>query len=110
MGSIVVVDTGKTELVIDGQQRLTTLMIALNVLRANFQNINKEVSENSDDLHVFNSTIKARIFIDSGSKSKLTLQTFYKFDTDFQNSIIQKNNFSKKEKVTKKKLKGRFIS
>lgn len=105
LGSIVVVETRTKELVIDGQQRLTTLMIALNVLRANFQNMNKDASDDSDELHVYDHTIKNRIFIDGGVESKLSLQTFYKFDTDFQNKIIRKNDFSQIKNVTKKNLR-----
>lgn len=45
LGSIVVVKTGDYLDIIDGQQRITTLMIMMDVLRKTFPEINKDSKE-----------------------------------------------------------------
>jgi len=106
LGSVVVVnDESGYEDVIDGQQRLTTLMIMLNVLAKNFKNINIE-KESSPQI-VKLKKITEKIYIDEEKDdSKLKLQSFYKYDTVFKKYIINKElDFSNPYEVTKKELK-----
>ena len=90
LGSIVVVDDGKGhhELV-DGQQRITTLMIMLNVLAKTFPDINK----NSDILLKGNlQKIKQLIYFDEGI-NRLQLQIDPNYNTSFKKAIINQDNY-----------------
>lgn len=90
LGSIVVVDNGKGhhELV-DGQQRITTLMIMLNVLAKTFPNIN----ENSNILLRGNlAKIKQLIYFDEGI-NRLQLQIDPNYNTTFNRVIINETNY-----------------
>lgn len=102
LGSIVVVDDGKGhhELV-DGQQRITTLMIMLNVLSKTFPDINK----NSDILLKGNlQKIKQLIYFDEGI-NRLQLQIDPNYNTSFKKAIINQDNYENFKYPTQANLK-----
>ena len=102
LGSIVVVDDGKGhhELV-DGQQRITTLMIMLNVLAKTFPDINK----NSDILLKGNlQKIKLLIYFDEGI-NRLQLQIDPNYNTSFKKAIINQDNYENFKYPTQANLK-----
>ena len=102
LGSIVVVDDGKGhhELV-DGQQRITTLMIMLNVLAKTFPDINK----NSDILLKGNlQKIKQLIYFDEGI-NRLQLQIDPNYNTSFKKAIIYQDNYENFKYPTQANLK-----
>lgn len=102
LGSIVVVDDGKGhhELV-DGQQRITTLMIMLNVLAKTFPDINK----NSDILLKGNlQKIKQLIYFDEGI-NRLQLQIDPNYNTSFKKTIINQDNYENFKYPTQANLK-----
>ena len=102
LGSIVVVDDGKGhhELV-DGQQRITTLMIMLNVLAKTFPDINK----NSDILLKGNlQKIKQLIYFDEGI-NRLQLQIDPNYNTSFKKAIINQDNYENFKYPTQANLK-----
>ena len=98
----VVVDDGKGhhELV-DGQQRITTLMIMLNVLAKTFPDINK----NSDILLKGNlQKIKQLIYFDEGI-NRLQLQIDPNYNTSFKKAIINQDNYENFKYPTQANLK-----
>ena len=102
LGSIVVVDDGKGhhELV-DGQQRITTLMIMLNVLAKTFPDINK----NSDILLKGNlQKIKQLIYFDEGI-NRLQLQIDPNYNISFKKAIINQDNYENFKYPTQANLK-----
>lgn len=102
LGSIVVVDDGKGhhELV-DGQQRITTLMIMLNVLAKTFPDINK----NSDIILKGNlQKIKQLIYFDEGI-NRLQLQIDPNYNTSFKKAIINQDNYENFKYPTQANLK-----
>ncbi|MBQ8992071.1 DUF262 domain-containing protein [Candidatus Saccharibacteria bacterium] len=102
LGSIVVVDNkrGRHELV-DGQQRLTTLMIMLNVLYRTFPGLNQESSEiQSAD----NEAIRELIY-HKKSQYRLRLQVRPHYDTIFNTEIMNRERFDNIEAVTKAEMK-----
>ena len=102
LGSIVVVDDGKGhhELV-DGQQRITTLMIMLNVLAKTFPDINK----NSDILLKGNlQKIKQLIYFDEGI-NRLQLKIKKNYNTSFKKAIINQDNYENFKYPTQANLK-----
>lgn len=102
LGSIVVVDrkNGEHELV-DGQQRITTLMIMLNVLYKNFPNIN---NESKDILNANHSWIDTLIFFNK-SVNRLRLQQDPDYDSDFKVNVTKVASFEKVKKPTKEEMK-----
>ncbi len=104
LGSIVTAKpTDKTSYkdIVDGQQRLTTLMILFCVIRDLYPNIN----ENSkDDLSVNNSVIKNAIFL-YDDKNRLKLFTHPSAKTDFLNNIIEGGATLKLKKPTRETMK-----
>ena len=102
LGSIVVVDDGqgRHELV-DGQQRITTLMIMLNVLAKTFPDINK----NSDILLKGNlQKIKQLIYFDEGI-NRLQLQIDPNYNTSFKKVIINQKSYENFKYPTQANLK-----
>ncbi len=102
LGSIVVVDDGqgRHELV-DGQQRITTLMIMLNVLSKTFPHIN----ENSDILLKGNlQKIKHLIYFDKGI-NRLQLQMDPNYNTSFKKTIINQESYENFQYPTQANLK-----
>ena len=102
LGSIVVVDkkNGEHELV-DGQQRITTLMIMLNVLHKNFVSIN----ENSTEiLNANHSWIDTLIYFNK-TVNRLRLQQDPDYDTDFKYNITDIDDYKNLKKPTKEEMK-----
>ena len=102
LGSIVVVDrkNGEHELV-DGQQRITTLMIMLNVLHKNFKSIN----ENSNNiLNANHSWIDTLIFFNK-TVNRLRLQQDPDYDSDFKSNITDIDDYNILKKPTKEEMK-----
>lgn len=102
LGSIVVVNDGKGYFeLIDGQQRITTLMILMNVLVKDFPDINK----NSDEIFVADRDKIQNCILFQGRKNRLQLQTDPKYDSIFNDLIISCESFSDMDEPTKKELK-----
>lgn len=102
LGSIVVIDDekGRHELV-DGQQRITTLMIMFNVLAHTFPDINK----NSTDILKGNlERINKLIFFDN-SNNRLLLQVDPNYNTEFDNKIIKTKDYSNFEYPSQSQMK-----
>jgi len=97
LGSIVVVKTGDYLDIIDGQQRITTLMIMMDVLRKTFPEINKDSNEiNFVDIKKIDDSI-----LHSGRRSRLQLQSDPNYDALFNTKIIKRKNYEKLSKPTK---------
>ena len=102
LGSIVVVNDGKGYFeLIDGQQRITTLMILMNVLVKDFPDINK----NSDEIFVADKDKIQNCILFQGRKNRLQLQTDPKYDSIFNDLIINCESFADIDEPTKKELK-----
>jgi len=102
LGSIVVVNDGKGYFeLIDGQQRITTLMILMNVLVKDFPEINK----NSDEIFVADKDKIQNCILFQGRKNRLQLQTDPKYDSIFNDLIINSESFADIDEPTKKELK-----
>ena len=102
LGSIVVVNDGKGYFeLIDGQQRITTLMILMNVLVKDFPNINK----NSDEIFVADKDKIQNCILFQGRKNRLQLQTDPKYDSIFNDLIINCESFADMDEPTKRELK-----
>ena len=102
LGSIVVVNDGKGYFeLIDGQQRITTLMILMNVLVKDFPNINK----NSDEIFVADKDKIQNCILFQGRKNRLQLQTDPKYDSIFNDLIINCDSFADMDEPTKRELK-----
>lgn len=106
LGSIVVVDKKGTIYsdIIDGQQRITTLMILLNVIAKNFNEINSNVEKISETPVVTSAIVNNRIKNENG-RDKLQLQTYKDYNAVFINCIKDCNDFSCIKKPTDKELK-----
>lgn len=90
LGSVVVIDDGKgRHAVVDGQQRITTLMILFNVLAKTFPEVNADSTEVlSGDLEAIN----RMIYFDS-KNNRLCLQVDPNYNTDFDQTIIKVENY-----------------
>lgn len=107
LGSIVVVknDNNVFEL-IDGQQRLTTLMIMVCVLLKTFPNLNCPNPDNpEDDSSLIDSEIFEKCLFYRKGKRRLTLQTAVEYDSDFNSLIINTPSFSTFSYPTKAEMK-----
>ena len=114
LGSLIVVPQGNGfEDVVDGQQRLTTMMILFNVVKSLFPNINKEVDaiDNPNVIKIgkINNCIK-----NTNDISRLRLYTHESHQNDFDNHVLSNSDFSKLTKPTKREIqnapKFRFIN
>ena len=102
LGSIVVVNDGKGYFeLIDGQQRITTLMILMNVLVKDFPDINK----NSDEIFIADKDKIQNCILFQGRKNRLQLQTDPKYDSIFNDLIINCESFADIDEPTKRELK-----
>ena len=102
LGSIVIVDRGNGEQeLVDGQQRITTLMIMLNVLMRDFPEIN---NKNVGVLNADNSLISSLIFFNQ-KINRLRLQQDPDYDTYFKNIISSSDSYKNFKKPTKEELK-----
>lgn len=97
LGSIVVVRTGDYLDIIDGQQRITTLMIMMDVLRKTFPDINKD----SDEINVVDLKKIDDSILHSGRRSRLQLQSDPNYDAIFNTKIIKRENYNKLTQPTK---------
>ena len=95
LGSVVVVDKGKYQDVVDGQQRLTTLTILFCTLRDMQLFYDKD-----DEYYLIQESIAKR------NKKRLTLTTHSNNQALFEETIINGINFSKSKKELKK---NRFL-
>ncbi|NWF66611.1 MAG: DUF262 domain-containing protein [Campylobacterales bacterium] len=102
IGSIIVVKTDKPKIydVVDGQQRLTTLMILFRAIQALYPKVNEDI--NSDEMPdvVKSKLINSCIFNDNESK-RLTFYTDEKHGNAFTEKIINNNNFTDIQKPYK---------
>jgi uncharacterized protein with ParB-like and HNH nuclease domain len=114
LGSLIVVPQGNGfEDVVDGQQRLTTMMILFNVVKSIFPNINKEVDaiDNPNVIKIgkINNCIK-----NTNDISRLRLYTHESHQSDFDKYILSNTDFGSLTKPTKKDIqnspKFRFIN
>lgn len=107
LGSIVVVSNKELkneEELIDGQQRLTTLMILWNVLSKNFPNINEGKNKNESKKYIDLPFIQKKIKKDY-QENRLRLQSYKDYDAIFKQVIINEKDFSViKEYPTEKQL------
>ncbi len=105
LGSLIIVPQGNgIEDVVDGQQRLTTLMILFNVVKSIYPNINKDVNaeENPNVIKIgkINNCIK-----NSNDISRLRLYTHPSHQNDFDNFILSASDYSHK-KPTKTEIQN----
>ena len=107
LGSIVVVknDNNIFEL-IDGQQRLNTLMIMISVLLKTFPEINCPNPDNPEDESslIDSEILQWCLYFRKGSR-RLTLQTAVEYDSDFNSTIINCESFSTFSYPTKGDMK-----
>lgn len=104
LGSIVIVDRGNGEQeLVDGQQRITTLMIMLNVLLRDFPDINVN-NTSSGVLNADNSLISSLIFFNQRI-NRLRLQQDPDYDTYFKKIISSSESYKDFKKPTKEDLK-----
>ena len=102
LGSIVVVNNGKGYYeLIDGQQRITTLMILMNVLVKDFPEINKD----NDEIFVADKEKIMNCIMFQGRRNRLQLQTDPKYDSIFNDLVINCESFSDMDQPSKKELK-----
>ena len=102
LGSIVVVNDKKGYFeLIDGQQRITTLMILMNVLVKDFPEINAD----SDEIHSADKEVIEGCITFKGKKNRLQLQTDPKYDSIFNDLIINCESFAEIDEPSKKELK-----
>jgi len=95
LGSVVVVDKGKYQDVVDGQQRLTTLTILFCTLRDM-----KLFNEEDDEYYLIQESIAKR------NKKRLTLTTHSNNQALFEETIINGIDFNKSKKELKE---NRFL-
>lgn len=107
LGSIVVVKNENNAFeLIDGQQRLTTLMIMISVLSKTYPNLNCPNPDNSqDESSLIDSEILNNCLFYRIGKRRLTLQTAVEYDSDFSSLIIDSDTFSALSYPTKSEMK-----
>jgi|LSQX01.1.fsa_nt_gb uncharacterized protein with ParB-like and HNH nuclease domain len=106
LGSLIVVKKGKMEDVVDGQQRLTTLMILLCTIRQTYPKINKLVDVNEFPDVVKMGKIKSCI-ADTNELTRLRLQTDVSQSSNVQELIFDEDiDFSTYEKPSKKQIES----
>lgn len=107
LGSIVVVKNLNNAFeLIDGQQRLTTLMIMISVLFKTYPNLDCPNPDNAeDDSSLIDSEILEKCLYYRKGKRRLTLQTAVEYDSDFNSVIIDTESFASFSYPTKKEMK-----
>ncbi len=110
LGSIIVTPKDPNEAslqnVVDGQQRLTTLMILFNVILKSYPNVNAHRVE-SDPTSIEINIIKNCIYLLTTSRLT-TLNTHPQHRNDFRDNILNPHNFDNLRKPTKKSLSSDF--
>lgn len=104
LGSVVVVASNEGLSVVDGQQRITTLMIMLNVLYKTYPEINSRRDERDHD-YVNSTVLRNLIYYNGEDESMLQLQTRPEYDSVFRREIVNCEDYSKIESVPKTLLK-----
>lgn len=104
LGSVVVVSGNGRLSVVDGQQRVTTLMIMMNVLYKTFPNLNSRQDEN-DHEYINNNVLKNMIYYNGEEESMLQLQTRPEYDSIFRREIVERKDYSEIKEVPKSLLK-----
>lgn len=107
LGSIVVVKNANNVFeLIDGQQRLTTLMIMVSVLFKTYPNLMCPNPDNEEDtLSSIDSEALEKCLYYRKGKRRLTLQTAVEYDSDFNSIIIDTDSFSTFSYPTKAEMK-----
>lgn len=91
LGSIVVIDDGRgRHEIVDGQQRITTLMILFNVILKTYPKINET---SNDILKGDKEKLEKLIYFDA-SNNRLLLQVDPNYNTEFKKTIIQTVDYS----------------
>jgi len=114
LGSLIIVPQEKGyEDVVDGQQRLTTLMILFNVISKLFPEINLEIDAEENPNVIKISKIKNCIE-NTNNISRIKLLTHPQHQNDFKFLILDNKDFSQLAKPNKKEIanspKHRFIN
>jgi uncharacterized protein with ParB-like and HNH nuclease domain len=114
LGSLIVIAKGNgIEDIVDGQQRITTLMILLCVLRKLYPKINSSVDPEKNPRVVKIKKIENCI-CDSNDMKRLRLQSDPSHASDFAESIFDRNDFSDIRKPSKKGIeleaRNRYIN
>ena len=105
LGSIVVVNNNNYDDLIDGQQRITTLMIMMDVLIKDFKNINQK----SKEINYVNLTKLKNSFFHNEDLSRLQLQSSGKCHTIFKNNITNRKTYKDLIEPTKKEIKSNDV-
>lgn len=107
LGSIVVVKNANNAFeLIDGQQRLTTLMIMVSVLLKTYPDLSCPNPDNEeDDSSLIDSEILEKCLFYRKGKRRLTLQTAVEYDSDFNSIIIDTDSFSTSSYPIKAEMK-----
>jgi uncharacterized protein with ParB-like and HNH nuclease domain len=107
LGSIVVVKNANNVFeLIDGQQRLTTLMIMISVLFKTYPYLSCPNPDNPDDeSSLIDAEILEECLFFRKGKRRLTLQTAVEYDSDFNSIIIDNQSFSTFSYPTKAEMK-----
>lgn len=110
LGSIIVTpkDANESSLqnVVDGQQRLTTLMILFNVILKSYPNVNGHRIE-TDPTSIEHNIIRNCIYLLTTSRLT-TLNTHPQHRNDFRRTILEAPNFDNIRKPTKRSLANDF--
>lgn len=106
LGSLIVVQKGKYEDVVDGQQRLTTLMILLSTIRQTYPDINNNIDVYENPSVVRIKKIRNCI-ADTNDLTRLRLQTDVSQASNVQELIFNEDiDFSTYEKPTKREIES----
>lgn len=114
LGSLIVVPVDKGfEDVVDGQQRITTLMILFNVIKTMYPEINKDIDPSDDPSVIKIGKVKSCIQ-NTNEMGRLRLFTHSVKQSDFDKDIINCIDFNNYEKPKKSEIekdpKFRFIN
>lgn len=104
LGSVVVVSESGHLSVVDGQQRITTLMIMLNVIYKTFPTLNSR-KDDRDLEYVNNTVLKNLIYYNGESESMLQLQTRPEYDSIFRREIVERDDYGQINEIPKSSLK-----
>ena len=116
LGSVITVEqeNGNREDIVDGQQRLTTLMILFCVIRDIYPDINEDIDTEEDTQAIKIKTLETCIKDIEGRKRIHHLSTQPVDQNDFKKVILKKIDFEKLKKPSKKQVndevKSRFLN